>query len=208
MYFILPTFQRSIEPCKGHPEHITVIYFVTKWCYCLCCYCCSSCCSSGDVVVTGRLSYEAASSYNLTVAVSDGLHTSEVKVVVIIVRDQKLEFLLPCYVFDVSEDAGLGSRVGRVSVLDLVNGPVTYGLVSQQVAAAFSVDPVTGILTLNTSLDSEQVRNYKWLCISSIDIQHSLCFCFQFVVLFYVCLFFVKRQFSKVVWSDNVYQTH
>lgn len=112
----------------------------------------------------------------MTVAVSDGLHTSEVKVVVIIVReaDQQLEFLLPYYVFDMSEDAGLGSRVGRVSVLDLVNGPVTYGLVSQQVAAAFSVDQVTGIVTLNTSLNSEQVRNDKLLCISSIE-QHSLC---------------------------------
>ena len=75
-------------------------------------------------------------------------------------------FTESAYSFDVSEDAARGARVGTVTARDSdlgQNGRVTYTVISDWDNDVFSLDTSTGVFTLTSMLDYEQV-SLMWGC--------------------------------------------
>ena len=119
------------------------------------------------------LDRETVSSYDLTVAASDGFQSSTVTVTVMVtdVNDEAPTFGQPEYWFNVSESAQLQSNVGLVGAVDRdlgVNGDVAYSLTSHWGRDKFSLHPRTGVITLIGVLDYEQVGGWlQLLCYGS-----------------------------------------
>ena len=76
-------------------------------------------------------------------------------------NDNSPEFSLPAYPFDIPEDAPLGYRVGALHAVDSdkdANGQVTYSVLSDWGNDVFSLNPQTGVFTLTSRLDYEEVK--------------------------------------------------
>lgn len=66
------------------------------------------------------------------------------------------------YSFDLWEDAQRGAQVGAVSATDAdlgLNRQVSYSVLSDWANNVFSLNPQTGVFTLTSHLDYEQVRH-------------------------------------------------
>lgn len=66
------------------------------------------------------------------------------------------------YSFDVPENTARGARVGEVSASDLdegTNGQVTYTVISDWANDVFSLNPQSGVFTLTSRLDYEEVSH-------------------------------------------------
>ena len=75
-------------------------------------------------------------------------------------NDNAPVFTESAYSFDVAEDTARGAKVGKVSALDQdqgVNGLVTYTVISDWANDVFSLNPQTGVFTLTSRLDYEEV---------------------------------------------------
>jgi len=74
---------------------------------------------------------------------------------------QSPQYTLTFYAFDVREDADPGTRIGQViAAVPAVGwtGPaVKYAVTSLWSESVFSVDPVTGVVTLSGTLNFELV---------------------------------------------------
>jgi Cadherin domain len=84
------------------------------------------------------------------------------------------------YSFDVPENTARGARVGEVSASDLdegTNGQVTYTVISDWANDVFSLNPQSGVFTLTSRLDYEEVsqkfpilaQKYKFLNFLSLQ---------------------------------------
>ncbi|KAG8226849.1 hypothetical protein J437_LFUL004090 [Ladona fulva] len=79
-------------------------------------------------------------------------------------NDNAPVFSESAYSFDVAEDATRGSRVGAVEATDEdegANGQVTYTVVSDWANDVFSLNPQSGVFTLTSRLDYEEVREHS-----------------------------------------------
>jgi protocadherin Fat 4 len=68
------------------------------------------------------------------------------------------------YSFDVDENEVRGTKVGQVSATDEdenVNGQISYTVISDWANDVFSLNPQTGIFTLTSKLDYEEVSEKK-----------------------------------------------
>ena len=77
-------------------------------------------------------------------------------------NDNAPSFTEAAYSFDIPEDTGRGAFVGAVSVTDLdegVNAQVSYTVLSDWGNDVFSLNPQSGVFTLTSRLDYEQVIN-------------------------------------------------
>lgn len=77
-------------------------------------------------------------------------------------NDNPPVFLEPAYSFDIPENALRGSRVGQIKATDSdlgVNAQLTYSVISDWANDVFSLNPQTGVFTLTSKLDYEEVRN-------------------------------------------------
>jgi protocadherin Fat 4 len=82
-------------------------------------------------------------------------------------NDNAPVFSESAYSFDVREDTARGARVGKVSAQDAdqgVNGLVTYTVISDWANDVFSLNPQTGVFTLTSRLDYEEVSPLFKLC--------------------------------------------
>nr|CAG4640600.1 EOG090X0007 [Eulimnadia texana] len=78
-------------------------------------------------------------------------------------NDNAPVFTEAAYSFDIPEDTGRGSFVGAVSASDLdegVNAQVSYTVLSDWGNDVFSLNPQSGVFTLTSRLDYEQVQHY------------------------------------------------
>ena len=76
-------------------------------------------------------------------------------------NDNSPAFSEAAYSFDIPEDMGRGAFVGAVSVNDLdegVNAQVSYTVLSDWGNDVFTLNPQSGVFTLTSRLDYEQVR--------------------------------------------------
>jgi protocadherin Fat 4 len=76
-------------------------------------------------------------------------------------NDNPPVFALGAYSFDVPENTGRGARVGAVTARDMdqgVNGQVSYSVISDWANDVFSMNPQSGMFTLTSRLDYEEVR--------------------------------------------------
>ena len=91
------------------------------------------------------------------------IHVNSTKLIFIQVSDANDNapvFTEVAYSFDIPEDATRGSVVGIVTANDAdegINGQVSYTVLSDWGNDIFSLNPQTGIFTLTSRLDYEQV---------------------------------------------------
>jgi len=79
-------------------------------------------------------------------------------------NDNAPAFTEAAYSFDIPEDTGRGAFVGSVSVSDLdegVNAQVSYTVLSDWGNDVFSLNPQSGVFTLTSRLDYEQVKCFN-----------------------------------------------
>ena len=123
---------------------------------------------AGVVQLEGPVDYEQQNEYHLTVTCTDRvfaggdspLHQSSVLIVHLTPENNfPPEFVSPG-VFEVLEDAGVGSEVGRVEAIDQDNrGHITYALLTH--LDTFLLGSESGLITLREGLDFETVPEYQ-----------------------------------------------
>ena len=87
-------------------------------------------------------------------------------------NDNAPAFTEAAYSFDIPEDTGRGAFVGSVSVSDLdegVNAQVSYTVLSDWGNDVFSLNPQSGVFTLTSRLDYEQVTYYNQFFFLTFD---------------------------------------
>ncbi|XP_075318484.1 protocadherin-23 [Odontesthes bonariensis] len=122
----------------------------------------------GKIVLCNPLDRETTESYELTVSVSDRgtppLNTSAViRVTVTDCNDNAPIFSSSEYHAEVSENSQIGTRLVQVSAWDPdlgINGLVRYDIISGNSKGHLKLDPQTGILVVNHSLDYEEDLKY------------------------------------------------
>jgi hypothetical protein len=112
---------------------------------------------TGQITVADitRLNFESASTYTLTLSVSDGNATSALQTITIRIVDQnEAPILDPTPVLSVNENATNGTLVGTITGSDVDAGDVLrYSILSSGPVAPFNIDAITGqIRVLDSSL--------------------------------------------------------
>ena len=132
--------------------------------------------TTGRIVVSAPLDREVQGVLNLTVVARDqGVPSSLQDTIYVVVRlldvnDYTPQFMQTEYVAHISENSRVGSSVARIIAMDLDegdNGRVTYNVV-QGGDGNFMIDPSTGDLFTNVSLDRENVSSYD-LIVGAVD---------------------------------------
>ncbi|XP_066141158.1 cadherin-related tumor suppressor isoform X1 [Euwallacea fornicatus] len=121
--------------------------------------------STGVLKLTDSLDRETKEGYKLTVRCSDGNQYTDVVVTVEVndTNDNPPVFLEQAYSFDIPENALRGYRVGQIKATDAdlgVNAQLSYTVVSNWANDVFSLNPQTGVFTLTSKLDYEEVQHY------------------------------------------------
>lgn len=87
-------------------------------------------------------------------------------------NDNPPAFLESAYSFDILENAQRGSKVGQVKAVDAdlgVNAQLTYSVISDWANDVFSLNPQTGVFTLTSHLDYEEVSENLSYIIHILD---------------------------------------
>ncbi|KYB27849.1 cadherin-related tumor suppressor [Tribolium castaneum] len=121
--------------------------------------------NTGVLTLVDSLDRETKDVYKLTVRASDGnQHTDTVLTVQITdTNDNPPAFLETAYSFDIPENAQRGHKVGQVKAVDAdlgINAQLTYSVISDWANDVFSLNPQTGVFTLTSRLDYEEVQHY------------------------------------------------
>lgn len=134
--------------------------------------------STGALIVAGRLDREAKALYEMEVhALDTGASTNpqsssvSVRVEILDVNDNAPRWPDDPMAVSVPEDAMVGSVVYNFTAADMDqdgNAELRYSVVQQRPARAFSLDPLTGMLTLVEPLDFETVPEY-WMVVRATD---------------------------------------
>ncbi|KAH8260379.1 hypothetical protein KR026_010588 [Drosophila bipectinata] len=119
---------------------------------------------SGKLVLKDSLDRETKSKYELRIRVSDGIQYTETYATIEVsdTNDNPPVFEETVYSFDIPENAPRGYQVGEILARDAdlgQNAQVSYGVFSDWASDIFSLNPETGMLTLTSILDYEEVRN-------------------------------------------------
>ncbi|XP_024879658.1 fat-like cadherin-related tumor suppressor homolog isoform X4 [Temnothorax curvispinosus] len=121
---------------------------------------------NGNVLLAKRLDWETQNFYNLTIGVTDGVHTTltQLLVTVIDINDHRPEFTENTYRVDISENVEKGERILQLHATDEdEDKKVFYSLHAAQTQASleiFHVDSVLGSITLNEPLDRETIEEH------------------------------------------------
>nr|CAG4643690.1 EOG090X0007 [Lepidurus arcticus] len=124
--------------------------------------------STGFLRLRLPLDREVRSQYKLRLRASDGEQHADTTLPlnVLDTNDNAPVFPSPAYSFDIPEDAGRGAWVGAVSAEDPdegVNAQVSYTVLSDWGNDVFSLNPQSGVFTLTSRLDYEQVQHYMFV---------------------------------------------
>ena len=127
---------------------------------------------TGEIIISSPLDRERGAVLNLVVAARDrGVplplqDTIQVVVRLIDVNDFVPIFSQDFYTFTVNENSRLNTRVAQLSATDLdegANGTLTYLIIDGNEEGTFYIDPSTGEIFTNSSLDREEVAFYSFL---------------------------------------------
>ena len=121
--------------------------------------------STGAITATGSIDYETTSSYSLGITVSDGTNTSSVGTVMVTIinLNDSPPVVAAAQSFSLNENQSSGTTVGTVLATDPDNPSPTlsnWGIVSGNTGGAFNINPSTGEITTNISLDRENIASY------------------------------------------------
>ncbi|XP_039294510.1 fat-like cadherin-related tumor suppressor homolog [Nilaparvata lugens] len=120
----------------------------------------------GSVLVAKQLDREVQSEYNLTISVTDGVHTvlTQLYVTVMDINEHRPWFTQNLYSANVSESTPVGTEVVQLQATDEdQDSKVLYSLHSARSPAslaAFKVDYQTGVITVVQSLDRESIAEH------------------------------------------------
>ncbi|XP_029031863.2 fat-like cadherin-related tumor suppressor homolog isoform X7 [Osmia bicornis bicornis] len=121
---------------------------------------------NGNVLLAKKLDWETQNFYNLTIGVTDSVHTAvtQLLVTVIDINDHRPEFTETTYRVDISENVEKGEMILQLHATDEdEDKKVFYSLHAAQNQASleiFHVDSVTGSITLNEVLDRETIEEH------------------------------------------------
>ena len=122
---------------------------------------------TGAIYAIEILDYELQTTYSLVISANDNGHpTSRTGYVTVIINlidlnDNAPVFANETYTVSISEAAGIGSHIVRVSATDEDSGTnmvITYSL--ENVSSTFSINSATGDIVLIQSLDRESISQY------------------------------------------------
>ena len=124
---------------------------------------------SGEITVSSPLDREVSTTLVLTVAARDqGIvplqDTITIVVILLDINDYAPTFLQESYEATVNENSNLNTSVTRIEAVDLdlgPNGTVTYSILSEA-NSTFIIDPQTGEIFTNGSLDREEIDSYSF----------------------------------------------
>lgn len=122
---------------------------------------------TGVISVFEMLDYERVRDYLLTIQATDLgepplSNQAIVNITILDANDNAPIFNQLAYTAQISEDVHIGEFVIKVSATDLdsdMNGKIHYALVKGDHHQQFTIDPLTGNLTVAKPLDREQVLN-------------------------------------------------
>jgi hypothetical protein len=117
--------------------------------------------------ITGQLSlvqgaildHETNPTLTYNVQVSDGDKSNQA-VITVNVTDVNEIPVINDVSFSVAENSSTGASVGVVSAVDQEGGELTYSIVSGNTNSLFNINPSTGEITLNGSVNFEGVKSY------------------------------------------------
>lgn len=118
------------------------------------------------MLLAKQLDWETQNFYNLTIGVTDGVHTAltQLFVTVIDINDHRPEFTESTYRVDISENVPKGEKILQLHATDAdEDKKVFYSLHAAQSQASlgiFHVDSISGSVTLNEPLDRETIEEH------------------------------------------------
>ena len=132
--------------------------------------------STGTIILTGSLDYETATEHviNITAVNPDGLSSLPHSVLISVINenDNLPVFTMNPYTASVTESSGIGTFVVNVTAIDSDFSIVRYSIVSGNVGGVFAIDTISGIITVNGSIDRETVSDYV-LTVAASDLGFS-----------------------------------
>ena len=125
--------------------------------------------SSGSLTLNSRLNYETKAKYVLNITATDEgspqMSSFQLLTInVVDVNDNAPRFANRSFVGRVAENKGPGTSVIQVVAVDEdsgSNGAMTYNISSGTGKGKFVIDPSTGLITTNVSLDREERDSYS-----------------------------------------------
>lgn len=117
---------------------------------------------SGEVSLIADLDYETTTRYELEITVSDGVHSSTgvLKVEITDLNDETPQ-VEPGSV-QISETMPPGEEIDRVRATDAdANSTLDFSISGGNTGSAFSIDPITGIISLEKPLNFEETPVYE-----------------------------------------------
>ncbi|XP_071125252.1 protocadherin Fat 1-like isoform X4 [Mytilus edulis] len=130
---------------------------------------------TGEVIVNKPLDRENDSLYTLVVAATDGGMSTMTKITIEILDDNDNDPVCdePIHPLILSEEKSVGSIIVRVKATDADDAATVHAEISYVIRAGnekqkFNLDKSTGILTVKSELDREEIDNYH-LSINAVD---------------------------------------
>ena len=130
--------------------------------------------TSGVVTLVGSLDYETTTEYTVMVTASnpDGLSTQNTLTIYVLnENDNSPIFTMDPYTTSVAEHSNTSTSVVTVEADDAdsgVLGEVTYSITSGNTGDIFTIDSMTGLISVNDDIDRETTDSYT-LVVSAID---------------------------------------
>ncbi|XP_064636197.1 protocadherin Fat 1-like isoform X4 [Lineus longissimus] len=121
----------------------------------------------GNILVAKQLDWEKKNKYNLTVSVTDGVHTAYtwVAVTVLDINDNRPEFAQQSYKAEISENSKIGTSVLVVSAIDRDEDKRLFYTIHTATNTAslkkFVIDSDTGLITTRELLDREAIHHHE-----------------------------------------------
>ena len=114
---------------------------------------------SGAIKLTAQLDFESIQSYTLQVTVSDGLFSSSVILrVSVLDENDNAPQITSAGPFMLNEEIPVNTSLGRVIAMDADSGDnavLTYSFPSSEITRYFSIDPITGEVSVVSRIDRE-----------------------------------------------------
>ena len=164
---------------------------------------------TGEVIVSGELDREQGASITLTIAARDQgqpplQDTIEIKVFLLDINDYTPQFTEESYDVFVNENSAVDTSIFRFEAKDLdegLNGTVTYSIVNDS-TTDFYIDPTSGDLFTNTSIDREEITMYHFVVQAVDNPENST---FQLSSTATVNVIVVDRNDNSPVWDNDAY---
>ena len=129
--------------------------------------------TSGVVTLVGSLDYETTTEYTVVVTASDGVSSTQhtLTIGVLDENDNSPIFTMDPYTASVAEHSNTSTSVVTVEANDAdsgVLGEVTYSITNGNTGDVFTIDSMTGLVSVNNDIDRETTDSYT-LVVSAID---------------------------------------